>query len=84
MNPIIKTAIKAVGTQKKLGAACGVSQSAVQKWLYNKSKVAPENVMPLVEATKGAVQAHEIRPDLPNLFPPPVDTKQPECLKRTT
>lgn len=69
MNETIKIAIDIVGTQKKLAEACGVSQAAVQKWLHGKSKVAPENVLPLVEATNGAVRAHQIRPDLPHLFP---------------
>ncbi|EIA1541292.1 TPA: DUF1364 family protein [Escherichia coli] len=40
MNPAIKTAINIVGSQKKLGAACEVSQQAVYKWLHNKAKVA--------------------------------------------
>lgn len=39
MNPAIKTAINIVGSQKKLGAACEVSQQAVYKWLHNKAKV---------------------------------------------
>jgi len=71
MNIAIKTAITLVGSQKKLGSACGVSQQAVYKWLHNKAKVAPEQVIPLVLATNGKVKAHEIRPDLPGLFPPP-------------
>ncbi|MCX7132298.1 helix-turn-helix domain-containing protein [Aeromonas sp.] len=69
MNETIKIAIDIVGTQKKLAEACGVSQAAVQKWLHGKSKVAPENVLTLVNATNGAVRAHQIRPDLPHLFP---------------
>ncbi len=44
MNPAIKTAINIVGSQKKLGAACEVSQQAVYKWLHNKAKVSPEHV----------------------------------------
>ena len=39
MNPAIKTAINIVGSQKKLGDACEVSQQAVYKWLHNKAKV---------------------------------------------
>lgn len=31
MNPAIKTAINIVGSQKKLGAACEVSQQAVYR-----------------------------------------------------
>lgn len=71
MNPIIKTAIAIVGTQKELAQACGVSQAAVQKWLHNKAKVAPQNVASLVKATNGEIKAHQIRPDLPTLFPHP-------------
>ena len=69
MNPVIKTAITIVGSQKKLGDACDVSQQAVYKWLHNKAKVAPEHVDSIVSATGGAIQAHQIRPDLPKLFP---------------
>ncbi len=69
MNLAIKTAIAIVGTQKDLAKACGVSQAAVQKWLHNKTKVAPENVDALVQATGGEVKAYQVRPDLPQLFP---------------
>lgn len=71
MNPVIKTAIAIVGTQKKLAEACGVSQSAVQKWLNGKAKVAPENVKAIVIATGGKIQDYQIRPDLPQLFKHP-------------
>lgn len=69
MNPVIKTAIGIVGSQKKLGDACEVSQQAVYKWLHNKAKVSPEHVGSIVSATGGAIKAHQIRPDLPTLFP---------------
>lgn len=71
MNQIIETAISIAGSQKKLGAACGVSQGAVSKWLLNRSRVSPEVVNRLVIATDGKIKAYEIRPDLPDLFPPP-------------
>ncbi|MEN5458929.1 helix-turn-helix domain-containing protein, partial [Klebsiella pneumoniae] len=71
MNPTIKTAINIVGSQKKLGEACDVSQQAVYKWLHNKTKVSPEHVNSIVNATNGEVQAHQITPDLPKLFPSP-------------
>ncbi|AGQ28781.1 Uncharacterized protein conserved in bacteria, prophage-related [Serratia entomophila] len=71
INQVIKTAIAIVGTQKKLAVACGVSQSAVQKWLHSKAKVAPENVKAIVLATGGEVQDYQIRPDLPHLFKHP-------------
>lgn len=69
MNPAIKTAISIVDSQKKLGDACEVSQQAVYKWLHNKAKVSPEHVGSIVSATGGAIKAHQIRPDLPTLFP---------------
>ena len=72
MNPTIKAAIDIVGSQKKLGEACGVSQQAVFKWLHNKAKVSPEHVNSIVDATKGEIKAHQIRPDLPILFRPVV------------
>ena len=50
MNPTIKTAINIVGSQKKLGEACDVSQQAVYKWLHNKAKVSPEHVNSIVNA----------------------------------
>lgn len=71
MNPTIKTAIGIVGSQKKLGEACGVSQQAVYKWLHNKAKVSPEHVNSIVTATGQEIEAHQIRPDLPELFPKP-------------
>ncbi|HBB4630447.1 TPA: helix-turn-helix domain-containing protein [Escherichia coli] len=49
MNPAIKTAINIVGSQKKLGDACEVSQQAVYKWLHNKAKVTA-----LTDNTQGA------------------------------
>ncbi|MGV3346379.1 transcriptional regulator [Enterobacteriaceae bacterium LUAb1] len=71
MNDVIKTAIAIVGSQKKLGEACGLTQQAVYKWLHGKAKVSPEHVESIVSATGGAVMAHQIRPDLPSLFPHP-------------
>lgn len=68
MCKAIKTAIKIMGTQKDLAEACGVSQQAVHKWLNGKSRVHPKFVMLIVNLTKGAVKAYEIRPDLPELF----------------
>ncbi|KFK93592.1 MULTISPECIES: helix-turn-helix domain-containing protein [unclassified Serratia (in: enterobacteria)] len=71
MNKVIKTAIDIVGSQKKLGEACGLSQQAVYKWLHGKAKVSPEHVESIVDATGGKVRAYQIRPDLPKLFPAP-------------
>lgn len=71
MNEVIKTAIALVGSQKKLGSACGVSQQAVYKWLHNKAKVSPEHVGHIERVTNGVVHGHMIRPDLPHMFKKP-------------
>lgn len=71
MNLVIRQAVALAGSQKKLADACGVSQPAVNKWLHNKTKVSPEYVHLIIEATKGKVQGHQIRPDLIYLFPAP-------------
>lgn len=68
-NEVISKAIEILITQEKLAKACGVSQSSINKWLYNKSKVSPENVLKIVKATNGLIQGYQIRPDLPDLFP---------------
>lgn len=68
MCEAIKTAIKIMGTQKDLANACGVSQQAVHKWANGKSRVHPKLVSLIVSLTNGVVKAHEIRPDLPELF----------------
>lgn len=68
-NEIIDKAINSIGTTQ-LGFAklIGVSQSTVSDWLNNKKKVSPRLVPSIVNLTNGAVKAHEIRPDLPELF----------------
>jgi DNA-binding transcriptional regulator YdaS (Cro superfamily) len=47
--------------------------AGVYKWLHNKAKVSPEHVNSIVKATGGEIQAYQIRPDLPTLFPSPID-----------
>ncbi|EOT1930196.1 transcriptional regulator [Serratia marcescens] len=73
VNEAINKAISLLGSQKKLADSVGVSQPNVWCWLHNKKRVSPENVTAIVTATKGEVKAYEIRPDLPQLFPKPVE-----------
>ncbi|MBC8946924.1 MULTISPECIES: transcriptional regulator [Xenorhabdus] len=68
MNIVIQRAIKIVGSQEKLALLCDVSQPAVHKWLKG-GRVSPQRVLAIVNATDGLIKAHEIRPDLPLLFP---------------
>ncbi|WP_246880200.1 helix-turn-helix domain-containing protein [Pantoea ananatis] len=69
IDQVIEKAINIVGSQKKLAMKVGVSQPNVWSWLHRKKKVSPERVHKIVRATE--VKAHQIRPDLPELFPPP-------------
>jgi len=71
VNEIIRCAIHNHGSQKKLALACGVTQGAVWKWLHGHNPVSPQYVNALSRATHGKFQPHEIRPDLPELFPQP-------------
>ncbi|OTA14205.1 transcriptional regulator [Xenorhabdus vietnamensis] len=73
INTAIEKAIKLWGSQKRFAEHIGKAQSTVSDWLTGKKRISPENVVIIVEATNGAVQAHELRPDLPKVFPPLVE-----------
>lgn len=68
-------AVRACGeNQSELARRCGVKQPHVWKWL-KAGRVPTERVHSVVRATGGIVQAHELRPDLPEIFPVPTDHK---------
>jgi len=71
VNEIVRSAIDQYGSQKKLADECGVTQGAVWKWLHGHNAVSPQFVVALSRATHGQYKPHEIRPDLPELFPKP-------------
>lgn len=75
MNPAIKKAVDALGSQAALARACGVSQPAVFRWL-NGRRVKADYVMAIVNATHGKVKAYEIRPDMPDTFPHPAPAQE--------
>ena len=65
----LNKALQTVGGGSALARVLGVSPMAVSKWkLYG---VPVERVPFVVKATQGQVKAHELRPDLPEIFPPP-------------
>ncbi|HEM8141405.1 MULTISPECIES: transcriptional regulator [Providencia] len=70
-NKHIEKAISLIGSQQLLAKKCGRAQPTVCDWLHGKSKVPVECVLRIVSATGNKVKAHEIRPDLPDLFPHP-------------
>ncbi|MBJ9257265.1 helix-turn-helix domain-containing protein [Citrobacter amalonaticus] len=71
VNKAINAAIEIVGSQQKLADACGVKQPSVWAWLHGKKKVSAENAKRIELATNGNVPAHQVRPDLSDLFPHP-------------
>nr|WP_241494480.1 YdaS family helix-turn-helix protein [Pseudomonas fuscovaginae] len=58
--------------QSELARRCGVKQPHVWKWL-KAGRVPTERVLAVSRATAGAVRPHELRPDLPDIFPVPID-----------
>ncbi|MGF3025579.1 transcriptional regulator [Methylobacterium aquaticum] len=67
-GPLIQAAITLLGSEAKLGAACGVSQTTI--WKAKRAKrVSAELAIRIENATNGAVARHRLRPDL---WSPPV------------
>lgn len=54
--------------QSALAERVGVSQSMVSHWLTGRKQVTPEKAKAIELVTHGAVQRHELRPDI---FDPP-------------
>ena len=61
--------------QSELARRSGVKQPHVWKWL-KAGRVPTERVMAVSRASGGLVPPHELRPDLPELFPVPAVTAQ--------
>ncbi len=57
--------------QSELARRCNVKQPHVWKWLKT-GRVPTERVHSVARASEGKVLPHELRPDLPDLFPAPV------------
>lgn len=55
-------AIRIVGSQKALGEACGVWQTAVSQW-RSRGSVPAEYCASIERATKGAVMRWDLRPE---------------------
>ena len=64
-------ALKVCGdNQSELARRCNVKQPHVWKWI-KAGRVPTERVHAVSRATGGKVQPHELRPDLPDIFPSP-------------
>lgn len=77
-NSAVEKAIAIAGSQKELAIRCGKAQSTICDWLNGKKQISPVHVPVLVRAIGGKIQAHEFRPDLPELFPHPDNIACPE------
>ncbi|PHM60935.1 transcriptional regulator [Xenorhabdus ishibashii] len=72
-NVAIEKIISIAGSQTRLAEILGCRQSLISSWLYRKKRVSVSLVPDIVAFSNGAVQAHELRPDLPKVFPPPTE-----------
>ena len=59
----IKQAVAICNGQSSLARACGVSQTAVLKWLCG-GKMEVKYIPAIIKATKGEVRAEDLRPDV--------------------
>lgn len=64
-------AVYVAGGQSSLAKKVGVTQGAVWKWVRGIKKVSPVHAVAVSDVVNGVVKPHELRPDLPTLFPHP-------------
>ena len=60
----LQKAITIAGSQKKLAIACGISQTAIHKWLKRDAYIPLERAYQIDKATKGEVTKEQLRPDI--------------------
>ncbi|MGO3396456.1 MAG: transcriptional regulator [Serratia proteamaculans] len=70
-NEYVARVIKAAGSQSALAKLVGHPQSLVSAWLLGKRRVSVDSVPIMVSIAEGLVKPHELRPDLPTVFPVP-------------
>lgn len=58
----LEAAVAAAGSQSALGEICGVSQTAVWKWIQSAKRMPAEYVLRTEAAT--GVSKHDLRPDI--------------------
>lgn len=59
----LEEAVKIVGSQAKLGDACGVTQTTIWRALQS-GTVSAELALAIARATKGKIKKSHLRPDL--------------------
>jgi DNA-binding transcriptional regulator YdaS (Cro superfamily) len=63
-RPLIQRAIKAVGSQKKLADAIGLSQQGVSYLLHTAPRIRAEVAIAIERATGGKITRKQLRPDI--------------------
>ena len=63
-NLALERALTIVGSTKRLALEIGVHSNTVSDWLYRERKIPAHHVHKIVHATRGAVKAEELRPDV--------------------
>lgn len=63
-RPLLERAIKALGSQKKLAEAIGLSQQGVSYLLTQAPRIRAEVAISIDKATKGRVRKSDLRPDI--------------------
>jgi DNA-binding transcriptional regulator YdaS (Cro superfamily) len=63
-RPLLKRAIEALGSQKKLADAIGLSQQGVSFLLNEGKRVRAETAVAIERATKGQIRREQLRPDI--------------------
>jgi DNA-binding transcriptional regulator YdaS (Cro superfamily) len=70
----LRKAVEILGSQQATADLCGVSQTAVWKWLQTSKRLPAEHVLRVEEAT--GVSRHALRPDIyPRNYPPAPDAR---------
>lgn len=63
-NMALKRAVEIVGGVKSLALELGVHPNNVSDWLYRDLQIPAHHVPKIVQATRGAIKAEELRPDI--------------------
>ena len=67
----LKRAVDQLGSQPKLAKAMGCSQSKISWLLTTADEISADDAMAIQRATRGAVTAAELRPDLADMMKHP-------------
>ncbi|OVZ85804.1 transcriptional regulator [Yersinia frederiksenii] len=70
-NEYVEIVIQTAGSQSALAKMVGHPQSLVSAWLSGKRRVSVDSVPLMANLTGGRVKPHNLRPDLPSVFPHP-------------